>query len=261
LFSVVVGAQKGTELGAWLGFNQYYGDLHTELSTTDVGLAGGLVFRYNFDERISVKSSLNYGRLSASDTDSQNTFERQRNLSFFSDLWDLTGQVEFNFLPYVHGSSDEFFTPYVFGGLSIHSQDPRTELNGQIFRLREFGTEGQPIGEEYGRFAFAPTIGLGLKWDINADWSFNVELSIHNSSSDYIDDVSSVYPDLSQLNTVRGGQAVDLSDRSLVRGLGESGRQRGDRRSNDTYTFLGLSIMRYFGSLPCPKVAKRKLSR
>jgi len=259
--TVSLTAQKGVELGGWLGFTQYYGDLHTELSAEDIGLAGGLVFRYNFDERIALKSVISYGRLSGSDTDSENTFERQRNLSFFSDLWDFTSQVEFNFLPYTHGSQEEFFTPYLFAGLSIHSQDPRTELDGETFRLREFGTEGQPIGEEYGRFALAPTVGIGLKWDINADWSFNAELSIHNSMSDYIDDVSSIYPDLALLNTSRGAQAVDLSDRSLVRGIGETGRQRGDRRSNDTYTFFGLSIMRYFGSLPCPKVSKRKLRR
>lgn len=261
LLTLSLCGQKGIELGAWLGLNQYYGDLHTELSGNDIGLAGGLNFRYNFDQRISLKTSLNYARLSASDEDSQNTFERQRNLSFFSDLWDLTTQAEFNFLPYVHGSDDEFFTPYLFLGFSVHSQDPRTELEGERFRLRDFGTEGQPIGEEYGRFAFATTLGLGMKWDINADWSFNVELSIHNSTSDYIDDVSTSYPDLLQLNIDRGDQAVALSDRSLVRGIGESGRQRGDRRSNDVYAFLGLSIMRYFGTIPCPKVSARKLRR
>ncbi len=260
LFSYVTTAssQKGVELGAWLGLNQYYGDLHTELSTSDLGIAGGLVFRYNFDERISLKSSLNYGRLSGEDANSQNTFERERNLSFFGNLWDLSTQVEFNFLSYTHGSDDEFFTPYLFVGLSVHTQDPQTELDGQVFRLRDFGTEGQPIGEEYGRFALAPMIGVGFKWDINIDWSLNLELSIHNSTSDFIDDVSGVFPDLTQLSMARGNQAVLLSDRSLVRGIGESGRQRGNRRNNDTYVFYGLSIMRYFGSLPCPKVSKRK---
>ncbi len=252
-----VSSQKGIELGAWLGLNQYYGDLHTELSASDLGPSGGLVFRYNFDERIALKSSLNYGRLSAEDSNSQNTFERQRNLSFFSNLWDLSTQIEFNFFPYTHGSKDEFFTPYLFAGLSVHTQDPQTEIDGQIFRLRDFGTEGQPIGEEYGRFALAPMVGLGFKWDINVDWSFNVELSIHNSTSDFIDDVSGVFPDLTQLGIDRGAQAVQLSDRSLVRGIGETGRQRGNRRSNDTYVFYGLSIMRYFGSLECPKVGKR----
>lgn len=250
--------QKGIELGAWLGLTHYYGDLQTELAISDPGLAGGLNFRYNFDNRIALKSSLNYGRISADDADSQNTFERQRNLNFFSDVWDLTIQGEFNFLSYIHGSKEEHFTPYLFAGLSVFSFAPKTTLDGETFSLRDFGTEGQPIGQEYNRFALAPTIGIGLKWDINIDWSFNLELSIHGSQSDYIDDVSAVYPDLNDLRTTRGQQAVDLSDRSIGGGIGEPGRQRGNSRNNDTYVFFGLSIMRYFGSLDCPRAVKKR---
>ncbi len=252
-------AQKGVELGAWLGFTHYYGDLQTELAISDLGLAGGLNFRYNLDNRIAVKTSLNLGRVSGSDEDSQNTFERRRNLSFTSDVWDLTTQIEFNFLSYIHGSEDEYFTPYLLAGLSAFSYAPKTVLDDQTFNLRDFGTEGQPIGEEYGRFSLAPTIGLGLKWDINTDWSFNVEFSIHNSSTDYIDDVSGVYPDLNALRIERGAQAVNLSDRSLSNGIGEQGRQRGNSKNNDLYTFLGLHVMRYFGSLNCPRVTKKRV--
>lgn len=252
-------AQKGVELGAWLGFTHYYGDLQTELAFGDLGLAGGLNFRYNLDNRISVKTSLNLGRVSASDADSQNTFERRRNLSFSSDIWDLTTQIEFNFLSYIHGSDGEYFTPYLLAGLSAFSYAPKTELDGQSYNLRDFGTEGQPIGEEYGRFSLSPTIGLGLKWDINVDWSFNVELSIHNSATDYLDDVSGVYPDLNVLRAERGLQAVHLSDRSVGGGIGESGRQRGNSKNNDAYTFLGLSVMRYFGSLNCPRITKKRV--
>lgn len=257
--SSTVSAQKGVELGAWLGFSHYYGDLQTELTISDLGLAGGLNFRYNLDERIAVKTSLNLGRLSGSDEDSQNSFERNRNLSFSSNVWDLTTQIEFNFLPYIHGSDGEYFTPYLLAGLSAFSYSPKAKLDDQTFNLRDFGTEGQPIGEEYGRFSLAPTIGFGLKWDINSDWSFNVELTIHNSATDYIDDVSGVYPDLNELRTVRGLQAVSLSDRSIGDGIGEAGRQRGNSKNNDLYTFLGLSIMRYFGTLNCPRVTKKRV--
>ena len=232
-------AQKGIELGAWLGLAHYYGDLQTELAITDPGLAGGLNLRYNFDDRISLKSSFNVGRLSASDEDSQNTFERQRNLRFHSNIFDFTAQAEFNFLSYIHGSKDHFFTPYLFAGMSVFAFSPKTELEGETFNLRDFGTEGQPINEEYGRFSFAPMIGLGLKWDINIDWSFNIELSIHSSQTDYLDDVSGIYPDLNELRTTRGLQAVNLSDRSIGGGIGEPGRQRGNSRNNDTYVFFG----------------------
>ena len=251
-------SQKGIELGGWLGFTHYYGDLQTELAITDPGLAGGINLRYNFDNRICVKSSVNYGRISASDEDSQNTFERQRNLSFYSDIWDFTLQAEFNFLSYIHGSDDEGFTPYIFAGLSGFSFNPKTNLDDQVFALRDFGTEGQPIGQEYGRFSLAPMVGVGLKWDINIDWSFNVELGIRSSQTDYIDDVSGIYPDLNELRITRGQTAVALSDRSVGGGIGEPGRQRGNSRNNDTYVFFGLSIMRYFGAIDCPRLVKKR---
>ncbi len=251
-------AQKGVELGAWLGMTHYYGDLQTELAISDPGIAGGINFRYNFDERICVKSSLSYGRISASDEDSQNTFERQRNLSFQSDLFDLTAQLEFNFLPYIHGSEDHFFTPYLFAGISGFSFKPKTELDGQLYNLRDFGTEGQPINGEYGLFSLAPTAGMGIKWDLNVDWSLNIELSIHSSQSDYIDDVSGVYPDFNQLGAIRGPLAVSLSDRSIGGGIGEPGRQRGNSRNNDAYIFFGISIMKFFGTLACPEVVKKR---
>jgi len=164
-------------------------------------------------------------------------------------------------LSYIHGSKDDFFTPYLFAGISVFAFAPQTDLNDQTFNLRDFGTEGQPIGEEYGRFSLAPTIGVGLKWDLNIDWSFNIELSIHSSQTDYLDDVSGVYPDLTALGTLRGQQAVALSDRSISGGIGEPGRQRGNSRNNDTYAFFGFSVMRYFGTLPCPKVTKKKKHR
>lgn len=249
-------AQKGLELGAWVGASQYFGDLQTEFAITDPGFAGGLNLRYNFDTRISFKTSLNYARLSASDADSQNTFERQRNLSFYSNTYDLTSQIEFNFLKYVHGSKDHFFTPYLFAGLSVFSFNPKTELNGEQFNLRLFGTEGQAIGEEYGRFSVATTLGMGLKWDLNYDWSMNVEFGIRNTYTDYIDDVSTTYPDLNALRALRGQQAVDLSDRSTGPGIGEFNRQRGNSRNKDNYAFFGVSIMRYFGTIPCPSVQK-----
>ena len=254
-------AQKGVEVGAWLGLSHYYGDLQTEIAISDPGIAGGLNFRYNFNDRICFKTSLNYGRLSANDEDSQNTFERQRNLNFASDIFDFTGQLEFNFLPYIHGSKEYNFTPYLLAGMSTFSFGPTTTLNGTKYELRDFGTEGQPINQEYGRFSIAPVVGMGIKWDINVDWSFNIEMSFHSSQTDYLDDVSGVYPDFNALLAERGPTAVQLSDRSIGGGIGEPGRQRGNSRNNDAYVFFGLSIMRYFGSIDCPKVtAKRKQS-
>ena len=265
LLSISSFAQKGIELGGWLGAATYYGDLKPRLDLKKIRPAGGLAFRHNFNNRISYKLSLNYLRITADDSDASNNFQQARNLSFFSDIYDMSHQMEFNFLPYDHGSEDNFYTPYLFGGFSTFFYNPKARLDfnqdgmEEVYVLREMGTEGQGFGEEYGRFTGAVNFGFGLKFDINVDWSINIEFMGRSTFTDYLDDVSTVYPDKNQLAQLRGEIAVALSDRSNpTLDLAAPGNQRGNARDRDyTYTF-GISIMRYFGQLPCPKVSKKK---
>jgi len=258
LLSSPLPAQKGLELGVWIGSSHYFGELKTEFSLNESSLAGGLVARYNLNERLCAKASLNYGHLKGDDSDSNNTFERERNLNFSSTIIDLSGQFEFNFLPYIHGNEDHYFTPYLFTGFSGFNYNPKTSKDGSTYTLRDFGTEGQPIGEEYSRYSMAVNFGIGVKWDINIDWSINVETGMRVTRTDYIDDVSTVYPDLDLLAVTRGQTAVELSNRAMVPGVGVPGRQRGNSANNDNYLFFGVSIMRYFGQLACPKIVKNR---
>lgn len=249
-----VNAQKGWELGGWLGTSFYFGDLNNRLSITQPGVAGGLVARWNFDTRISLKNSLNFGRVGASDADSPNTFEQSRNLSFKSNIYDFSSTIEFNFFNYVHGSTNENFTPYLLAGANIFRFNPTTELDGVKYELKDFGTEGQAVGSEYLGLSAGFVIGAGYKWDISYDLSLNIEYSHRVLFTDYLDDVSGTYPSISELAATRGATAAALSDRSSI-DLGQEGNQRGNSKDNDTYNFLGISLMKYFGRLECPKIS------
>lgn len=248
-------AQQGWELGGWVGSSVYFGDLNTTFNLSSPGLAAGIGARYNFNNRLCLKFSGNYLNLSADDANSSNSFEQTRNLSFSTQVWDGTAQFEFNFLPYTHGSRDEFFTPYLFAGLSVFNFDPKAELDGETYNLRTLGTEGQFRGEEYYSIAGGIAYGMGLKLDLSYEWSINIELSARKLFTDYIDDVSGNYPDLEDLEALRGEVAVALSDRSQTSegvNVGARGRQRGNGRKNDNYTMLGVGIYYYFGDLRCP---------
>ncbi len=255
LLSFQLSAQKGWELGGWLGASYYLGDLNTEFRLNRPGLAGGLMARYNFNTRICNSTSINYGRLRARDEDSTNSVEKMRNLSFYTDVFDLTSTMEFNFFNYVHGT-DEWYTPYVLGGFSVFSYNPKAKLNDETYSLRDFTTEGQLDGESYGLFHAAFTVGIGIKWDINEDWSFNVHLGSRKVFTDYLDDVSTSYPDQNNLALTQGPIAAQLSDRSGIDGFATQGRQRGDSKENDSYHFIGIGLMRYFGTLECPPISR-----
>lgn len=252
---MALNAQRGSEIGGFVGFANYFGDLNTNLRI-DPGLSFGLLLRRNFNERISLAGGVTYGRIGANDADSNNFYERSRNLNFSSNVFDFNFSLEFNFFPYYHGSDDNFYTPYIFGGFSFLKFNPTTELDGTTYSLRDFGTEGQQASQEYGLFSGAFVFGFGFKWDINRDWSINTSLSGRNIFSDFIDDVSGTYPEFASLEARRGITAVQLSNRAIDPDFAVPGQQRGNGKDNDLIYFISIGIMKYFGELPCPAISK-----
>lgn len=257
ILSHSISAQKGQEVGIWLGLAHYFGDLNTDYSLNDPGLAAGILYRKNFNNRICLATGLSYGSLKASDDDSANSFESMRNLSFKSNVFDAHLALEFNFFTYIHGSTDYYYTPYATLGVAVSKFNPKAELDGTTYVLRDFSTEGQGT-KPYGLLSGALLYGLGFKWDLSYKWSFNVALNARRLTTDYLDDVSTVYPNSASLQGGPDGIAAQLSDRSGIEGFATTDKQRGNSMNNDTYVLLSFSIMRYFSQLECPKVSKIK---
>lgn len=248
--------QEGFELGGFLGASHYFGDLNTNFRLNQPGLAGMALGRYNFDDRLSIRFSGTYSRVAGNDAYSKNAWEKQRNLSFRSRILEGTAALELNFLPYIHGSRTENFTPYVVGGMSIFAYEPEALYKGTWYKLRELGTEGQFKGEEYNGTSGAWFYGFGFKFDLTAEWSLNIELANRVTWTDYLDDVSAKYPDLEDLEALRGMTAVALSDRSIEitpdQATGQRGRKRGNENDKDHFAVLSIGLVYYFGDLKCP---------
>jgi Domain of unknown function (DUF6089) len=245
-------AQK-VEVGGWIGGSHYFGDLNNNFGLKRPHLAAGAMLRYNFNPRISGKISANYGAISGYDSDSKTPLQQARNLSFESYIIDGTAQLEFNFMPYIHGSKDENFTPYVFLGGGMFAFNPQTRYNDRWVDLNPLGTEGQYLGSEYALIQPQMTYGGGVKWDLTRDWSMNVEFSCKKLFTDYLDDVSGNYSDEANLRSLRGQLAVDLADRSSYKEgkIGQPSRQRGDGLDDDMYVFLGVGLMYNFNGVRC----------
>lgn len=235
---------KGWELGGWIGGSNYFGDLNTNYRLNRAHPAAGILTRYNFNDRLALRIGASYGKISATDADSKNEFERRRNLSFRSNIVDGAMLLEFNFMPYMHGHRDYYYTPYVFAGPAVFFFKPQAELDGTWYDLPAQGTEGQFRGDEYGTTQGALAYGLGFKLDLSYRWSMTVELSGRKVFTDYLDDVSGSYADWRDIRSLRGDVAAALSDRSGEPRLGEPGRQRGNGKNNDTYIFLGVGLDR-----------------
>lgn len=256
-------AQRGWEIGLNGGVANYFGDLNTNYSFREVGPAGGLMARYNFNTRVALRINGNYARIGGDDANSTNNFERARNLNFFSNVFDGEMALEFNFLNYIHGDRDEFFTPYIYAGFAVVNFDPKTEVDSETVRLQPLGTEGQFRGEEYSRTQGALAFGLGMKVSLSYRWSLNFELGARRMFTDYLDDVSTIYADPEDIENLRGDLAARLSDRSILipgvndGSIGEPGRQRGDSTNKDYYGTFKVGVLYYLGSLRCPEVSRK----
>lgn len=247
---------RGWELGGWLGASNYFGDLNTNFRVNRLHLAGGAGARYNFNDRLAFRFGAGVGKISAYDSDSKNIYEQRRNLHFWSTIVDATTQFEFNFFPYVHGHREYFFTPYMFAGPAFFWFNPKAELDGETYNLREMGTEGQFRGDEYNTAQGAINYGIGFKVDLSYRWSLDFTLSARKIFTDYLDDVHGNYADIRDIRAQRGDIAAALADRSGEPPIGLPGRQRGNGKNNDSYVMVGVGLHYYFGSIRCPGLTR-----
>lgn len=249
--SVTMVHAQDWEAGGWIGTSHYFGDLNPNYDLSNPEIAAGIIFRYNFNKRLALKFGGNYGSIVGNDAFSDDIFQRNRNLSFRSDIIEGNLNFEFNFLTYEHGSKNNRFTPYAFVGVSLFDFNPEAQLNGEWNELQPLGTEGQFRGEEYALTQVALNYGFGLKVDVTFDWSINIFVSSRRLFTDYLDDVSTSYPDKGDLEEIREELSILYSDRTL-NNSGTIGYQRGNSQSNDSYAFFGIGLVYNFARINCP---------
>lgn len=250
LFSKISARAQYDEIGVMIGVANYKGELSRHTFNTDfLHPAVGFFYRHNFDRRWSWKLELNYGRISGDDAKAKTPFELDRNLSFYSDILEFSPQFEFNFFPFETGRSDYPVTPFVFAGISVFHFNPKAKIGDDAFELQPLGTEGQGINgvKRYKRIQIALPIGGGVKFSVGKI-GIGIEVGARRTYTDYLDDVSTVYPDMAVLGAVNGPVAVILSDRSFSRFDTSAAvpsffqKQRGNASDKDWYLFAGITI-------------------
>lgn len=224
------------EVGIFAGGSYYLGDINPGVHFQQTRPAGGVIARYNIDTRWSVRASVLVGQVRASDVFSQAV--DSRNLYFQTLITDISTVGEFNFFPFISGSSKNYMTPYIFGGASLFFFNPKR--NGE--KLREYGTEGQNVSYEnrspYSTRGIAIPFGIGFKYSLTEKIGLAFEWGMRKTFTDYIDDISTTYYiPLANLNS----SIIEhrLSDPTYSH---NAGVQRGDPKTMDWFNFFGISI-------------------
>jgi hypothetical protein len=243
-----------TEVGVLLGASYYLGDLNTT-HFKNVLAAGGLVVRKNIDRRFSYKAELLYLNLAADDkNNSPDTIAINRGLHFKSPVYELSGQIEFNFLPYEPGNVLYTWTPFIYTGISLFHFNPQAEnKDGEWLDLHELATEGQGTttnfnGEyrsQYSLIQFAIPLGGGVKIAVNPSFNIILEYGIRKTFTDYLDDVSTTFVGSSP-EDANNDYPIEMSEdaewMSDPTGTHKLGDQRGNPNKKDWYSFAGITL-------------------
>jgi hypothetical protein len=247
LVNVFLNAQR-VHVGVAGGFANYNGDLLDKLYSKKItnGFIG-LTVHYELQDQILLRGSYSFARINGADVYSGKQVLQERNLQFESAVSEFAIVGEY----YLFNLYEKRLSPYGFIGLGIFHFDPYTyDSVGKKVFLKPLSTEGQglyPDKKPYSLWQPAIPMGGGIKFAITEDLRIGFEIGLRKLFTDYLDDVSTSYPDFNDLLNARGQTAVDFSYRGDEYTGGNTNfptkdTQRGSAAQKDIYYFTGINI-------------------
>jgi hypothetical protein len=270
-------AQYRWDFGVNLGASNYLGEIGGQEGTRrdfvfDMKLNrtqyvfGGFA-RYRVSPTLALNGGVNYARIRGNDFNSQNPARVARNLSFRNNILEFSLRGEITLFYDNDAGGKGYYNPdfrdYAFGGVGVFHHNPRAryygpleEFNGELVELQPLKTEGI----EYGNWQFTLPAGLGVYFTFLKRHRLGWELGYRTTFTDYLDDVSTVYPDEDGLSTDNRQLAMEMSNRTDAESLANArelaiefgldvpnagsfdvGEKRGDATNNDGYLFTQFS--------------------
>jgi outer membrane protein OmpA-like peptidoglycan-associated protein len=232
------GTPSRLSITAGIGIASYVGDLiksSTAFQQSSYSLNAGI--NYAIIPHLSARFDIGIHNVQGYDSKSGGAHP-ERNLSFRSNILEFAVSAEYTLL-----NMDKYkFSPYLFAGIGAFHFNPRAYYgSGGTHKLRELGTEGQGLAGYpgmYSTMAVEYPLGFGFKYAINKKIMLQGEFCYRPSGTDYLDDVSTNYPNKALLNpntskfTYRGDGAYPNSPVL----------KRGDASDKDGYYTTQLKI-------------------
>jgi hypothetical protein len=249
LLNVLFTPAQRVFIGVAGGLANYNGDLLDKIYPKKItnGFIGFTV-HYELRDQLLIRGAFSFARVNGSDTYSEKPNLQQRNLQFESAISEFSVVGEY----YLFNMNEKRFSPYGFIGLGIFHFNPYTyDSTGRKVFLKPLSTEGQgiyPNKKPYSLWQPAIPIGGGVKFAITENLRIGIEIGLRKLFTDYLDDVSTSYPDYNDLLAARGQTAVDFSYRTDEVPGGDANfptkdTQRGGATQKDIYYFTGINIM------------------
>ena len=237
------------EAGVFVGTSSYKGDLRVDYFTPhNYHLAIGLLGKYRINRHWATQVAFTRGQISGNDLNSPRLEERARNLSFRSHLYEVNVQMQY-FLTKYDVRDDKISSPYIFAGIAGFHFNPQASYHGRWYNLQPLGTEGQVMNDgssndRYRLLQVSVPFGLGWQIALGEVGNIGIELGVRKTFTDYLDDVSGIYPDV-ELLAATNPEAATLAFRSpeFYQNSMDNpvGTLRGNPDTKDWYFMLGVT--------------------
>jgi hypothetical protein len=235
-------------LGVKLGGSIYQGDLPSYSLSDSVYFSLhpsiGIEGEYHYTDYLTFGIMARFGNLSGDDNQTNNNSLRARNLSFESSLKELSAFVRFYPITFLNNFQAAFGF-YVGAGVGFFHYNPKAELDGVLHELQPLGTEGQglpsyPDRQFYSKLSLNIPLSVGVKYHLNDKIAIGIDFGTRITFTDYLDDVSLTYPNLSELQSARGPIAAAFSNRGTIDF--SEGQNRGGKSAKDFYSIGGVTV-------------------
>ncbi|MEN0049586.1 MAG: DUF6089 family protein [Bacteroidota bacterium] len=193
LMNTSLSAQKYFELGGFIGFAGYQGDLTEDpIDIGETKYSFGGFAKYHYNRKLHLRGQLYYGRISGADANSTSQGLRNRDWSFTADLAEVSIAMEI--LPFGKSRIDRVglfrpqINPFISFGIGL------TFTNEEIdYEHNPFNSMGKrisfPEANATNNFLVIPA-GAGLRFDFTQWTTLAGEFGFRYTQSDYVDGIS-----------------------------------------------------------------------
>ncbi len=187
------------EIGALVGVNQYFGDMHcSEPYASQNNLMGGLFLRKHINDFFAIRPQVLVGKLAGRDLDNPNGLWDYRRLRFSSTPF-VEAAVLGEYYPFrerrytCDGFMKKTISPYIFAGIGANYSNPTVyQENGASFPVRasDLQADRDHLDKFGKRIAAVIPVGLGFKYNASKRVTLGAEAGYRFSTSDYLDGIS-----------------------------------------------------------------------
>ena len=238
LFISMTVFSQNNEIGVFIGGSNYIGDvgpttyinpfkyngsrlkLLETIGTETTFYSLGLIYRKNFNSRISARFKINYANIGSDDKmPSSDLYRQERGKSFQNTILEYGLGIDFNFIDFDVLDSSIQMTPYINTGISLFSSN--------LLRYKKDISSAEKYGSFYN---YSIPITIGYKIKPFQSFIIGFEITANATFTDNLD-------------------GNDPHENAIIAPLYDEAF--GSTLSNDWYVFSGITLTYLFGNKKC----------